>query len=656
VPELHGLLVTYQGDKGDLVGRICQSSGKITTSGEPAELWLDYGNILPSRKRPTMGQTQTAISYLDGPRLLRAISAGIHHVFRRRDYLNKINVFPVPDGDTGTNLAFTFKAILDATSAEDRQRIDELMQLIAETALDGARGNSGAIMAQYFHGFSEATAGSRILTAGDLASAARAGAEAAWKAMAKPVAGTLPTVLEDFSDELNQQISAGNHDIRLLVKHGLQRAHKSLANTPNQLAVLRQAGVVDAGGQGFVDLLEGIWSFIEKGSVDSLPDTMSELPAVSTDTLEVGEHRYCTECVIAGTGLDRDAVMRELNDLDCSSLVVAGGQERIRVHIHVNNPAEVFLSCERHGAIAQQKADDMHRQHSLMNQAGSVAIVTDSGADIPAAEIERLGIHVVPVRLSFGDREYLDGVSLTSKEFYRLLEQSAEAPLTSQPPIQDFSRIYTLLTSHDYEVVSLGLSSQMSGTTASAIAAADKQPSGKVHIIDTLNVTTGQGLLTVAAAEAAELGFSVNEIDALISELAPATRVFAIADDLNYAVKGGRVPAWVKKLTELLHINPVLTASPQGKITLAGFHLRRGANPQALARTATGKMQQNHMYRVMVAHANNPEGAAELRRQVLRKHGQIHSCHLTEAGPALGVHLGPGGLIVAFMPQSDLLS
>jgi dihydroxyacetone kinase-like predicted kinase len=97
-----------------------------------------------------MGRSSTAIAYLDGPRLLQGISAGVRHVFRRRDYLNKINVFPVPDGDTGTNLAFTFKTILDATARARQERVDELMAHIADAALDGARGNSGAIMAQYF--------------------------------------------------------------------------------------------------------------------------------------------------------------------------------------------------------------------------------------------------------------------------------------------------------------------------------------------------------------------------------------------------------------------------------------------------------------------------------------------------------------------------
>ena len=105
-----------------------------------------------------MAKQSTSIAYLDAPGLLRALSAGIGHVFQRREYLNRINVFPVPDGDTGTNMAFTFKTILEATSTSPDERVDDLMDHVAEAALDGARGNSGAIMAQYFHGFREAAA------------------------------------------------------------------------------------------------------------------------------------------------------------------------------------------------------------------------------------------------------------------------------------------------------------------------------------------------------------------------------------------------------------------------------------------------------------------------------------------------------------------
>jgi DegV family protein with EDD domain len=542
--------------------------------------------------------------------------------------------------------------------------VDDLMDHVAEAALDGARGNSGAIMAQYFHGFREAVAGRRLLTAEGFAAAALTGSKAAWTAMSKPVPGTLPTVLEDFSKELSQRVNVGVKDIRALLRHGLDRARKSLANTPNQLPALKQAGVVDAGGQGFVDLLEGIWECVERGRISQAvadlrgrlgPDLKDDLTGALQE-FEVGAHRYCTECVLEGERIDREAVMARLEQLDCSSLVVAGGQKRVRVHIHVNNPAEVFLACEDFGTIKQQKADDMERQHSLLDHAGEVAVVVDSGADIPPDEIARLGIHMVPVRLSFGDREYLDRVSLSSEDFYQMLSEAEESPLTSQPPAQDFARAYSLLTSHGYSVISVGLSQQLSGTTAAALQAAGRPDAGDVRVIDSLSATAGEGLVAMVAAEAAMAGMAVDEVEALVRETIPRTRVIGIVDDLRWAVQGGRVPSWIKRLFGLLRLSPVLTANAQGKLGIAGFHVGLGADPRKLARTAVRKMRPDTMYRVVIAHANSLSAAKETRHHILEQHGRIHSCHITEAGPALGVHFGPGGLIVGFTPQPDVLT
>ena len=607
----------------------------------------------------SVAHDSNAIAYLDAPRALRALKAGIGHLFERRDYLNRINVFPVPDGDTGTNMAFTFKTILEATRESPDSRMDDLMDHIAEAALDGARGNSGAIMAQYFHGFREAIKGCRLLTARSFAHASCAGAQAAWKAMSKPVPGTLPTVLEDYSAELKRLVDEGIRDISVLLKQGLERAQASLANTPNQLAALKQAGVVDAGGQGFVDLLEGIWAYIESGETADLDLQLAQEPdgghVAAAQDFDISGHRFCTECVIKGEDIDREALMKQLEALDSSSLVVAGGRKRVRVHIHVDNPAEVFLLCEEHGRIRQQKAEDMRQQHSLLDLPGEVAIVTDSAADLPVEEKERLGINVVPVRLSFGDREYLDGVSMSSEAFYEKLGKAEELPLTSQPPAQDFGRVYALLTTHGYKVLSLGLSEHLSGTTAAARQAAAKFDAEEVFVLDTLNASCGQGLLAMAAAEAAHEGMGFDEIEALVRDLLLRTRVFAVADDLASAVKGGRVPAWFKRVADWIRINPVLTATPEGKMGLGGFIRHRGAHPARFAQKVVKAMNPEGLYRVLVSHANNEQGARALKQEILKRHGRIHSCHVTAAGPALGVHLGPGGLIAGFMPHPEVL-
>ncbi len=605
-------------------------------------------------------ESSPAIAYLDGPRLARGLSAGIRHLFLRRDYINRINVFPVPDGDTGTNMAFTFKTIMEALGDRMSDRVgdslESVLDRVTEAALDGARGNSGAIMAQFFQGFREAVEEKKLLTAAGLAAASERGAEQSWTAMSEPVAGTLPTVLEDFATELAERVADGVSDIRLLLRHGLDRARVSLANTPNLLPVLKQNGVVDAGGQGFVDLLEGIWAFTDRGKIDELEENMADLATVAMDVKEaVGEHHFCTECVIEGESLDRSAVMGRLQTLDCSSLMVAGNERKVRVHLHVNNPGEAYLACEEFGEITQQKADDMRRQFGLLNHPGRVAVVCDSGADLPDSEVERLGIHVVPVRLSFGEREFLDGVSLTPAEFYRLLEESDDLPRTSQPPARDFRRVYSLLGSHGYEVISVGLSTRLSGTTQAAESAAGRCEDVKVRVFDTQNASSGQGLLAIVAAEAAAEGMSTAEVVSLLTELAPQTQTIAIPHDLAPAVRGGRVPAWLKRVTDLLRVTPVLMAK-DGKLGLAGFKTGKGADSAALARQVVKRMEAGEVYRVMISHVANDEGAHEVRRIVLERHPRIHSCHIAEAGPALGVHLGTGGLIVGFLPQPAALA
>ena len=137
-----------------------------------------------------------AIAYIDSTRMVRALSAGIRHLFQRREYIDRINVFPVPDGDTGTNMAFSFKVIHEAVHNRHGLSMKELMKRVADASLDGSRGNSGAIMAQYFHGFSESMGSKAYITASELAAASCAGAKAAWTAMSEPVAGTLPPEVE----------------------------------------------------------------------------------------------------------------------------------------------------------------------------------------------------------------------------------------------------------------------------------------------------------------------------------------------------------------------------------------------------------------------------------------------------------------------------
>ncbi len=586
------------------------------------------------------------ITHIDAPRLRNAVLAGIANVLKHRDHINKINVFPVPDGDTGTNLAFTLSEIR-AALAQTPKNLPDLLDRMANAALDGARGNSGAIMAQYFQGLSESSRDYQVLDARRLAKVSKAAAESAWGAMTNPVPGTLPTVLEDFADELTTRANDGVEDLRELMAQGLKRAKKSLADTPKKLAALKDAGVVDAGGQGFVDFLEGIWHFTRSGKVPEQPKpdasraSAQPMPAHG----EAPEtHRFCTECLIDGTDMNITQLRADLEALDASSLVVAGSVKRARVHIHTDSPGDVFRICGQFGDLRQQKADDMTKQHALMNQQGQVAIVTDSAADLPGEEIDRLGIHVVPVRLNFGDEEFLDKLTITPSEFYARVAESTLKPQTSQPPPSAFTRQFELLTSHGLQVLAMQVSGKLSGTLQAAKTAA-RHDEEHIEVFDTESAACGQALMVLFAAEAAAKGWETTAIVSTLKEIKNQVQTYALVRDLSWGVRGGRVKPWMETVSKRLGIHLILTTKNG---VLKPCNVVR-AGPRALKRYARfllKQMRTNKTYRVIISHNNAEKDAKQLRDVLLEQHPNVDACWVEQASPAVGAHAGPGCLVV----------
>jgi uncharacterized protein len=593
------------------------------------------------------------ITHIDAPRLSQALMAGIANVVSRRDHINKINVFPVPDADTGTNLVFTLSSVRAALENGEHRSLPTLLDQIAEAAINGARGNSGAIMAQYFQGLSESSRDYQVLDGDRLARVSQDAARAAWGAMSEPVPGTLPTVLEDFADELSRRVADGIQDIRQLMQRGLKRARHSLAQTPEQLAVLKEAGVVDAGAQGFVDLLEGIWRYTRSGRVPEIRGSGKIAAAFESrvaESVAPERHRFCTECLLEGATLDVAALRERLDALDASSLVVAGGGRRARVHIHTDSPGDVFRICSDFGEIRQQKADDMTRQHGLMNQRGQVAIVTDSAADLPAEEVDRLGIHVVPVRLNFDDEEYLDKLTISPSEFYRKLGESTARPQTSQPPPADFRRQFELLTSHGLDVLALQISGRLSGTLQAARTAAGMVDEQKIEVFDTLNGASGQGLMVLYAAEASMRGWERTAIVSRLREMRADFRTYALVRDLSWGVRGGRVKPWMETLSRKLALNPVLSNTPEGLLGARGVIAGRRHALTRFGRYLLKRMKNNHVYRIMISHTDALSDARQLRDQLLDGHPRVDACWIEDASPAIGVHAGPGSLLVGLQP------
>ena len=595
-----------------------------------------------------MSAAVIAAETLDGLRLSRAFRVGIRQLLSRQEHLNKINVYPVPDGDTGTNLAITLGAVLGVLQRTPDAHAGNTLTRIADAALDGARGNSGAILAQFLLGLGDKLGHLALLTPANLAEGAVGGAAYARESLSEPRDGTILSVLTDFAQAAHAA-AAGATAFRPVLDRAMRAAQDSLARTTEQLEALRRANVVDAGAQGFVELAGGFADYIASGS-DAEPDPcnagMIDASSVETAGSELAlEYRWCTECVVSGANVDRRR-LRESLSTHGASLVVAGLAHKARVHIHANDPTEVFRVAGQFGEVSGEKADDMHRQQRAAHARNRrVAIVTDSAADIPEDEMDRLDIHMVPARVHLGDRSYLDKVGITAEEFFDEIERGAYHPKTSQPPPGDFRRRFEFLASHYDSVLSINLSRRVSGTLAAAESAAARTSThGEVQVIDSLNASAGQGLVVLHVAELAETGAGLTEVAAAARNILHATYTFGLMGSLDYAVRGGRVPRWVKRVADTLRLMPVLGNDAVGRIRPVGVLLGRRNLREKFARFVERRMSDDRSYRILIGHANREADGDWLLERL--RGDNVGWGRVVPLGSALGAHGGPGMLVV----------
>lgn len=595
---------------------------------------------------------QEISSHLHGEGFAAALQSGIHRVIECQDNLNAINVFPVADGDTGTNLSLSLGSALPTLRAPGEKHLGTLLAKVADDLLDGSRGNSGAIVAQFFQGMSDSAEELTRFTTHTFTRAVQLGSEYAHDALSNPREGTILSVITEFAQSLRQlTIDKAGEQFAPVLGGAVESAKKALVKTQEQLDVLRKAGVVDAGAKGFVALIEGMSEYIIHGNVVEAPDLtvfadeglITETAGSETDL----NYRYCTECIVTGDDIDRRKLRESLSELG-NSLVLAGTKRKGKIHIHVNDPEAVFETAMKFGELSGQKVDDMQRQqHSTHHVSAKFAVITDSAADIHDDDLERLDIHMVPLRVQFGDRGYLDKVGITPEEFFAELRNNSSHPTTSQPSAGDFRRQYQFLASHFPDVISVSLTGRVSGTLQAAqSAAARTNASGRIHVVNTNNASLGQGLLTVLAAECAQAGLDAQTTLAALQAAIPHTVSFALVKDLTYAVRGGRVPASRKLLADLLRITPILRTTKDGYVSAAGILPGRRNPVTRFAKYVAKHSPRGIDVRIAIGHAACLTDAERLQTLLRRLMPKVVSSSITTLGSALGVHTGPGAIVV----------
>ncbi len=592
------------------------------------------------------------IQYLDGKRLYKAMSDGIANLASHQQTLDEINVFPVPDGDTGTNMVFTLMPIISDCRDNIPERADETMSLLANTALDSARGNSGTIIAQFFYGLSKSFHGLETITVKDFAEGFNQGYLSAYDSLIKPTEGTIITVMRDVANAAKKIADEGCDDYVYFVKNIFKEAELSLKTTKTILKILKKSDVVDSGALGFVLLIQGVLNVIERGRGGRIQTThldisyeLDKIESLNKDIDFKIENKFCTECVVKGKNINRNELKLKIKDFG-DSMVIAGSAQHVKVHIHTNEPAKFFKMCNVYGKVSDKKVDDMTKQEKSIHHDGasSIAIVTDSTADLPEDYLKE--VQLVSVKYSFGRQQHIDRVTQTIEEFYEQMRVDPNHPKTSQPTPRDFIKMYNFVSSHYNNIISIHLSNKLSGTYQSAINGSKDIKVQNLDVINSNTASVGLGLLVMHAVELKQEGKSYNAIVESVNQMREKTKIFLYLDDLTYVVRGGRLPPNVKRIANLFRFRPILTANKSGKLKAAGILFGRSNIIDKYSRFLGKKIKINCKYRILIAHANCEEKGKLLEQKILESYSNICDSHLLNLGNGLGCHAGPGALTI----------
>lgn len=588
---------------------------------------------------------------LDGRNLYYAFIAGARKVIENQVELNRINVFPVNDGDTGTNLAATIRSVIESLHPHRSYKITA--DRIAEATLINARGNSGIIFAQFFYGLSNETGEFRSVTLKQFAESLLKSVSYVYGAVARPVEGTMLTVIKDFANYIYNSRNKFS-DFNNMLASSYEILKKSLLETKSKLAILGKNNVVDAGAKGFVLFFEGIMEFINTRNIRELISARPVMAPFQKNEEVVTEKinfRYCTEAVIKDCRIDRELIIKTLENFG-DSVVVAGADKLRRIHIHTNIPSELFKNLRNAGTITFQKADDMIRHYQTANERKwNIALVTDSTCDLSQELMDKYQINMMPVNINFGENHYLDKVTLQPEQFYSLLNESDDHPKTSQVNENIFVNLYSHLASHYDSVIAIHLSDKLSGTFFSSQKAASKIASefGKpITVLNSRNLSGSLGLIVLRAAQAIESGFSHNEIVSLTEQWIKNTRIFVSVRTLKYMVRGGRVSAVKGLIAKILNINPIVSLDETGKAVVFDKTFSQKANMEKVMSHIRKISDDKKIWNYIVLHANNTKAADWFseRMEHLTKKKPVSVVNIS---PVIGANAGPGAASVALL-------
>ncbi len=577
--------------------------------------------------------------------IYKSFMIGAKNVIQEKNGLNAINVFPVPDGDTGSNLASMMTTIIE--KARLGVNTEETMQSIADAAIVGARGNSGIIFAQYIYGFSLGVKADNMTT-DDFIQMVENASNHAYRAISKPVEGTMITLMRQFAKTLSTLKNASKNFIELLSK-AYESLKEDLSKTPDLLPVLKENKVVDAGAKGFVHFVEGFLKAFKGEDVDLSHITQDHVEEMHVEHLEESEFRYCTEALVRGSNFNLEQIKKDLIIFG-NSLVVAGTQKTVRIHIHTDTPEHIFSYFDDgNSQIVEQKVDDMKRQYETANHRKyPIALVTDSIADLPSELIESYQIHMVPISLMINEQNYFDKLTIRNERFYQIMDQKGVYPTSSQPNIKTLENLFSFLSTYHKEIIVLTVSQKMSGTYSVFVEAAKKFPDTRIQVINSKQNSGAEGLLVLKAAELIDQGKSFDEVVEGVEKTIPQSRILVSVKTLKYMIRSGRLKKAKKVVAQALNLKPIISIDEHGE----GIIFDKGFNIRTVDKKILAHMKDIHetcgIEHYAIVHAKAMDRVESYEKALVEIIGKKPT-YIMEISTVVAMNAGIGSVAVAYI-------
>ena len=539
------------------------------------------------------------IKVLNPMRFTKLFIAASRWVSKYADVLNDLNVFPVPDGDTGTNVSMTLQAVENELVKLDHEpKMSEFVETVSEAIILGAKGTSGIILGNIIVGFLSNIKDKEVVTIDDVAKAFVAAKEKGYSAITNPLEGTILTVVKSVA-EAAINYDGPKDDFILFLVHLKNTAHEAVKRTLEQFSVLKENGVVDAGALGFFYLLEGFEKSVADPEMLKDLDRIIKSQAIRSKRLKQvnlenlpNKYKYNLEFILESTHLDMEKYSRDVSSYGDLIYCVNIG-DKIKTQINTDLPWEILKIGDSLGRVyniqfensPQNGIEESEEENEEENKEATeientvrlsdVAIVTDSGSDLTQDLIKDLEISVVPLKLQVDDTYYNEGTDITKNEIWTLYRKDLIFPKASPPSIGEFQRCYQELLKKGYKyIISIHISNKLSGTYQAAKLAKEKLCSSeKVVVIDSQTLSLPLGNLVLEAAKNAQNRVGFEEILRRLNENIGKMKVLLFAEDWSYLEKNSRITKISNIWGNIFNSKPILSLENE-TLNLEGNKLR----------------------------------------------------------------------------------